>query len=568
MAQRFNLTAQLQIQANPNSVNQTVAKIKKQLSPISNVQMNVQANARSLAQANKQIQGVNKGFKQANKSAGELNRTLVESARRFSVITIATGSLLSLANAFKRSVKEAIAFEAELVKISQVTGRSVSNLKGLSDEVTRLSTTLGVSSASLLNTSRILLQTGLSADKAKKALDILAKTTLAATFDDIQSTTEGAIAILNQFGTQAAKTGNDIEFLEKSLDSINAVSKSFAVESGDLVSAIRRVGGVFANAGGSVEELVALFTSVRATTRESAETIATGLRTIFTRIQRQDTVDQLKDLGIVLQDAQGNFVGAFEAVKRLSEGLSGLDPRSFRFANIVEELGGFRQIGKVIPLINQFTVAQQALNVAQNASGSISKDAQTAQQALATEISKTREQFDALIRTFVDSSSFRSIITGALKLAQSFIKVAESLEPLLPLLTSLFALKAGQGLASGIGLLRGLRGGGSGVRASRFATGGMVPGTGNRDSVPAMLTPGEFVIRKQSVNKIGASNLAQMNAKGYAGGGFVKRNASNNPETARYSVPSSYSFSKGVATEFNRSKTRFNSKDQLGPPDK
>ena len=42
------------------------------------------------------------------------------------------------------------------------------------------------------------------------------------------------------------------------------------------------------------------------------------------------------------------------------------------------------------------------------------------------------------------------------------------------------------------------------VLVSRFAQGGMVPGSGNRDTVPAMLTPGEFVIRKSSVKKMGA----------------------------------------------------------------
>jgi DNA repair ATPase RecN len=284
MAQAFNLTAQIQVQANQSNINQTVNRIKKQLQPIGNVNLKVNTNAQALAKANKSVQSLNKGFQSANKNASSLNNTLRESARRFSVITVATGTLLGLVNAFKKSVRAAIEFEAELVKISQVTGKSVGQLKGLSDEVSRLSTSLGVSSADLLNTSRILLQTGLSADKARKALEVLAKTTLAATFDDIQSTTEGAIAILNQFGKQAAATGNDIKFLEQSLDAINAVSKNFAVESGDLVSAIRRVGGVFSNAGGSVEELVALFTSVRATTRESAETIATGLRTIFTNL--------------------------------------------------------------------------------------------------------------------------------------------------------------------------------------------------------------------------------------------------------------------------------------------
>ena len=51
----------------------------------------------------------------------------------------------------------------------------------------------------------------------------------------------------------------------------------------------------------------------------------------------------------------------------------------------------------------------------------------------------------------------------------------------------------------------------SGGQIYGFNRGGMVPGTGNRDTVPAMLTPGEFVIKKSSVESIGAGNLAAMN---------------------------------------------------------
>lgn len=521
MAQRFNLTAQLQLQANSSNIAQVVSQLKKQLAPIGNVQINVQANTKSLVQANQQMATFSQNAKNANGSMGDFNRSLAESARRFSVITVATGSLLSLVNAFKKSTRAAIDFEYEMVKISQTTGQTMREVGAMSDEIRKLSTSLGVSSAELAGTARILLQAGLSADKTRKSLDILAKTTLSASFDDIQSTTEGAIALINQFRNEAARAGGDVKFLEKSLDSINAVSKAFAVESADLVDVIRKVGGVFSNAGGSVNELISLFTSVRATTRESAETIGTGLRTIFTRIQRGDTVDALKELGIELRNSQGQFVGAFEAVKRLSEGLSSLDPRDFRFAAVVEELGGYRQIGKVIPLINQFAVAQQALNIAQNASGSVAADAQTSQQALAVQINKTKEKFNEFIASLTGSESFRSIITGALKLADAFINIGKALEPVLPLLTTLFALKAGQGLASGIGILRGFAGAPSGIRASKFASGGLVPGSGNRDTVPAMLTPGEFVIRKSSVNKLGAATLAQMNANGYAEGGLV-----------------------------------------------
>jgi len=52
-----------------------------------------------------------------------------------------------------------------------------------------------------------------------------------------------------------------------------------------------------------------------------------------------------------------------------------------------------------------------------------------------------------------------------------------------------------------------------------FNRGGKVPGSGNRDTVPAMLTPGEVVISKPAVDKIGAGNLLAMNA---AGGGTNK----------------------------------------------
>lgn len=44
-----------------------------------------------------------------------------------------------------------------------------------------------------------------------------------------------------------------------------------------------------------------------------------------------------------------------------------------------------------------------------------------------------------------------------------------------------------------------------------FNKGGLVPGVGNEDSVPSMLTPGEFVVTKRAVSRIGAANLSRLN---------------------------------------------------------
>jgi hypothetical protein len=60
-------------------------------------------------------------------------------------------------------------------------------------------------------------------------------------------------------------------------------------------------------------------------------------------------------------------------------------------------------------------------------------------------------------------------------------------------------------------------------RAGTFyaATGGEVPGTGSGDTVPAMLTPGEYVLRAAVVRRLGVQNLHKLNAQKFATGGLV-----------------------------------------------
>ena len=86
--------------------------------------------------------------------------------------------------------------------------------------------------------------------------------------------------------------------------------------------------------------------------------------------------------------------------------------------------------------------------------------------------------------------------------------------------------------------------------------GGKVPGSGDRDTVPAKLTPGEFVMSKGAVEKYGSNTLAAMNAAGggtnvpilnvggqrigFSGGGEATRNMLNiksNPKVGNITPP-------------------------------
>lgn len=445
---------------------------------------------------------------EARNQMEEFGRQSALAVRRFAAFSISAGIIVGFTNAINKGVRAFVEFDKELVKLQQVTGESAKGLSGLQKTIANLASGLGVSSSELINVSSTLAQAGLSARDTEKALKALALSSLAPSFDDMNKTVEGSIALMRQFGISAGQ-------LDQALGSVNAVAAKFAVEASDIIAAIQRTGGVFAAASKGVSEgtdalneFIAVFTSIRATTRESAETIATGLRTIFTRIQRGETIEALKQYGVNLTDLEGKFVGAYKAVELLSRGLGQIDPRDLRFSQIVEELGGFRQIGKVIPLIQQFATAQQALAVAQRGQGSLAEDAAIAQLSLANQIAKVREEFLTLIRDIGGTDTFQTIAKSALGLASALIKVADSVKGVLPVLGVVMAIRGTAALSS---YARGFAGGMGNMRGGRRAAGGGYIKYAAGGQVPVALMPGEAVIYPEAAKRIGTPTLRRMN---------------------------------------------------------
>ena len=529
MADKFSLTAQINLQA-PKNTKQIYNQIQKQLS---NISINVGlTNARKAVQditkitkAQKQLESQSR---KTSTSADKMGKAFGSALKNVLRYDLARRVFSAFANTVEQGIGDAIRFNREMVKVAQVGNQTIKSLKGLTTQIRTLSKELGVSSMSLAKISVILKQTGIATKEVQVALRALALTDLAPTFDNLADTTETAVAAMRQFRIEAKQ-------FEGLFDKINRVAGNFAVEASDIGVAIKRAGGAFRSAGGSVEELIALFTSVRATTRETAETIATGFRTIFTRLQRPTTIKFLKQFGIELQGLDGKFVGPYEAIGKLNAALKDLDPKDLRYSMIIEQLGGFRQVSKVIPLIQEYGTSQRVLNEQQRASGSLAKDAAKAQETLAVKMQKLNEQVKELFSEIANSAAFQTLANAALGFASALTKVAKTIAPILPLLGVFFALKAGGwaagklgggglgGLNSALGSARGdttsVYGANRGGRVpKRFSRGGWVPGTGNGDTVPALLEPGEFVIRKSAAQAFG-SKLNKINK--YEKGGIV-----------------------------------------------
>jgi TP901 family phage tail tape measure protein len=502
----FNINAQV-ILSGPKNLKQVTKKIGSEFRKASNVKLNVAGGQQQFTNISKRIKGVsssinklNANLRSTSKSIAALNSSFSRGATSVNNIAKAQSKLQAsaaaantplkqqagllknvgsrfasvakqavafglisrpiydLQRAFVTATKDAVKFEKEIVKISQVTGQTVGQLDSLKSTINSLASSLGANANELAETARIIAQTGKTAQETELILKALARSTLAPTFGKLTDTTEGLVAALAQFNLEAKDS-------EAILGALNRVSKNFAVEAEDLVSVIRRTGGVFAQAAGdsrntigALQELISIFTAVRSTTRESADTIAAGLRTIFSRIQRKSTIDFLKNFGVELTNVKGEFIGLFPAFDELSNKLSNLIATgdALTLSQIAEELGGIRQIGKLLPAIAQFQKARDALGQAQKGaleglSGDVTKGLDT----IDNRIKRVKESFSALIRDVFDTPAFQTFSKSILSVSENLIKFGGSfikfIEPLLPLITTLGAIKISRSLTSFIG---------------------------------------------------------------------------------------------------------------------
>ena len=469
----FNINAQVvltgpkNIRAVTNSIRQQLGNLNvnvnvgvpknasKQVQNLRN-QMNAAGSAtskynKSANQAAVSTRNLGKNTQQASNAMQTLGKETALTFKRFAAAGLVTGTVFRLANAIGEATGKALEFERELTKIQQVTGATNSGLSGLKKTADELAQSLGLDANEIISVGRVFAQTGQTLDQVEASLRAVARASLAPSFGEMANTAEGLIAALAQFNIQARQS-------EAVLASINAVSKKFAVESEDIIGAIRRTGGVFAIAATDAEkpvdalnQLISIFTAVRSTTRESAETIATGLRTIFSRIQRPQTIEFLKSLNINLTDAEGNFVGLFSAFRILSSELDGIIARgdTLALSRVVEELGGIRQVGKLIPAIREFRKAESAFAIAtEGAVAGLGKDVETGLNPLIKTFEQLGARFDSFIRKLTESATFEAFAKTIAGVANAFLALGEALIPILPALTALAGLKIAKGIGS------------------------------------------------------------------------------------------------------------------------
>ena len=117
---------------------------------------------------------------------------------------------------------------------------------------------------------------------------------------DSANAVKALTAAMNTYGDQIKDT-------TQLVSKFAAVDVQFAVSAEDFADAISRTGQAAKSAGVDIDELVGLVTAAQQQTARGGKVIGNSFKTIFTRIGRTDTLNQLENLGIAVRDVEGRY---------------------------------------------------------------------------------------------------------------------------------------------------------------------------------------------------------------------------------------------------------------------
>ena len=370
-------------------------------------------------------------------AANEFQKSLDASNARVIAFGASAGAIFTVQKAFGDLIKSTIEVEKSLTDINVILNASSSTLQKFGSDLFDVAKSTGQSFELAASAATEFARQGLGVEETlKRTRDALILTRLSGL--DINSSLEALTATINSFNKEALDSTTIINKLAN-------VDAAFAVSSADLAEAIKRVGASAGDAGVNLDELLAIVTSVQQTTARGGAVIGNSLKTIFTRIQRTDTLNALEDLGIKVRDVEGNTLPAIQVLTNLSQTFDKLNDS--QKAATGELVGGVFQINilkaALKDLGSEYSVYSNALNTSKNATDQAILRNEALNQTLSALINQTLVNFQQLGAT-IGKGAFQPAIQNVLGLINSGLEAVNTAD------TESAGSKIGQGILKGI----------------------------------------------------------------------------------------------------------------------
>ena len=407
----------------------------------------------ALARIQSQAKGVNfgKGAESINKlsrplgkitgQASEFQKSLEASNARVLAFGASVAVINKLSEAFGALVNNTVKVEAAFAKINTILGGTQKQIEEFGNGIFKVAQRTATSFDQVAEGALELARQGLSVSESLSRVETSLKLVRVAGIDSKEAVA-GLTAAIKGFegaGLTVAAIG----------DKLAEVDTKFAVSTEDLINGLERASASARVAGVSLDELLAVVTTVQERTQRGGAVIGNAFKTIFARLGRTDTLKTLEDLGINVLDTSGNVRNAIPLFQELATELNKLGLRSVEAGEVIQKVAGVRQRDILISLVEDLNSSQsqfaKALNISATAAGSLdSKNA------------KLNDTLEALINNLtVGGQKLASVIgelgftEGAKDLLKLFGNIVNSITDILQ--GESIGSKFAQGLIKGIG---------------------------------------------------------------------------------------------------------------------
>lgn len=407
------------------------------------------------------------------KANGDATKTLSERmgglASKFGSWLTVSQAIMYSVQAIRKMVTASIELDTAMTELKKVTDESDATYNRFLENASTRATKLGASLSDVVTASADFARLGYNIDDASTLADVATiYKNVGDGIQDISEASESIIATMQAFGISASDAMSIV-------DKFNEVGNNYAISSEGVGEALLRSAAAMKAANNTLDETIALATAAN-TIVQDPEKVGTTLKTVsmFLRAAKTEaedageatdgmasSVSELRDEILALtgnkvdiQIDENTFKSTYQILKELS-GVWG-ELTDISQANILEMVGGKRNSNVVAALLENFTVAENALKTSADSAGSAMAENEKYLDSVQGKIDIMQASFQALSANFMSGDLLKFFIEAAtlvLNLANGIAKIVESLGGLKTVLVAVAGILLTIKLQSITGLL-------------------------------------------------------------------------------------------------------------------
>lgn len=410
--------------------------------------------------------------------------------------------MVSQGKEFIRDMKE---IEEGMMEISRVMQDATYNSDKFRDSLMEIGHTYGYTFQDMQPIATRWAQSGYD---AADTLELTKNSLLALNVAelDAKQSTEGLIAIMQQWGLEAKQS-------EMLIDKINKTADSFPVTSQDVVDGLQKMGATAKNANMSLDETIAVLVAMKSASGATGKEVGNAAKSILSYVQRAASIDTFESLGIDVftdktktqfksimdifdqisdkwkdasNEIKDGFVKAAEEAGVYNEEVAksaGLT-KEFNDINrrdISQAAAGVFRRNYFISLIENMRQTKDVMEELRDVEGYSRRENENAMETQAKRIEQVKNSFQQLKLTFADSGiqeMFKVLISGG----DDVLKILNKIPPEVVKIGTQFAMVSAS--VKGLESLKKLEG----VKSLLNATGKDINILGFKDEIGAVKT--------------------------------------------------------------------------------